>query len=222
MQGKGLGFVPGKVDERDFPLKASIDRIKQPKTHGSRWLQNPLRLDQGDTPQCVGHGWVQGINSQPKVHEYDHDFATSIYQRAQKLDDWPGEDYEGTSVRAGGKACRQANLIPSFAFSYDVEEIALWVLNKGPVIIGVDWRAGMEAPTKENDYYIEPTGAIRGGHCLAIDGVRWNGDDRDYFRLLNSWGPSFGADGRCKIRVPDLAFLLDRSSGVACTYVEAA
>jgi hypothetical protein len=227
MEGKGLGFRPGPEDERDYMLAPRVQAIERPKTKGGRWWFNPLRLNQGAQGSCVGHGWTQGINSQPKSHNYDHEFAVAIYKSAQQLDefdDTPPE--EGTSVRAGAKACQKQNLITNYAFTNDVEELAMWVLNKGPVVIGVDWYAGMDHPTKDNDYYVEPTGRVRGGHCLLIDGVRWNGDDRDYFRLLNSWGGSnspsggWGLDGRCRIRVPDLESLLNADSGVACTSIE--
>lgn len=220
MNSKGLGFFPGSVDERDYELRPSLARIVRPRTQGGHWWFNPMRLDQGAEGACVGFGWTQNANSSPSSYRHSNDEARQVYYRARQLDEWPGEDYDGTSVRAGAKSVLEKGWIQSYAFTYDVEEIAMWLLNKGPVTIGVDWHEGMDNPVKENNYYIRVEGRIRGGHCTLLDGVRWNGNERDYFRGLNSWGREWGMDGRFRISVPDLDKLLKADSGVAATAVE--
>lgn len=220
MLEKGLGFYPGPVDERDWKLGAFLARETRPKTTGSRWWQNLERLDQGREGACVGFGWTQRVNAAPKQQRLDNAYARDLYKLAQTLDPWPGEDYEGTSVRAGGDAARQQGIISGYAFSTDLEEIAAWILNKGPVVIGVDWHEGMSNPSRENNYFIEPTGAVRGGHAICVDGVWFNRDNRDYFRLLNSWGPGWGNDGRCKLKWDDMAKLLSKPYAACATAVE--
>jgi hypothetical protein len=216
---RGMGFRPGPEDPRDYALAPHVQSL--PDKTGSKFWSNPLRLDQLNEGSCVGHGWVQSINSQPKIHRYDHDVALNVYHKAQKLDEFPDTPpAEGTSVRAGGKACRAVGYIQSFAFTYNVNDIAKYVLNKGTVVLGCDWFTGMDNPSPGNGYFVAPTGKVRGGHCVVLDGVQWNGDSNDHFRILNSWGPGWGDDGRCNIRVNDLQKLLDRPSGVACTAVE--
>ena len=45
----------------------------------------------------------------------DNDFARGIYKQAQTLDEWPGDDYEGTSVLAGAKAVQAEGYMASTA-----------------------------------------------------------------------------------------------------------
>lgn len=218
---KGLGFRPGSVDERDYSLMAAARRIEAPKTTGSKFWVNPMRLDQGAEGACVGFGWMQNINSSPKRAQHSNEEALALYHRAQEAwDEWPGTNYEGTSVRAGAKATQEKGWIASYAFSYDVEEVAFWIINEGPVVIGVDWYRGFFNPTKEDNYFLRLTGAVEGGHCTLLDGVRFNRNDRDYFRGLNSWGWDWGFDGRFKMTFDVLDKLLTDPSGVACTSVE--
>jgi hypothetical protein len=53
--------------------------------------------DQGEEGACVGFG-VSRLASQLNRKTYD---GFWLYHEAKKVDEFPGEDYEGTSVRAG-------------------------------------------------------------------------------------------------------------------------
>ena len=223
VEEKGLGFFPGREDDRDWLLERRLESIVVPKVKGSKFYFNPMKLDQGSEGACVGFGHVQGFNSDPKRHKKGNDYGHEVYREATYIDDWPNEDWtnsSGTSVRAGAEVMLKRGHIPGYAFTYSVQEIATWILNKGPVIIGVDWYAGMDRPSQKNDYFIKPTGARRGGHCTLIDGVRWNRDSSDYFRVLNSWGPDWGFGGRARITAEDLHKLLSEPYAVGCTWVE--
>lgn len=205
MSGKGLGFYPGSHDERDWPLKPRIDRMAAPQVKGSRFWYGHGALDQGSEGACVGFSWCQMLNSSPRPKSYDNEFAFGVYNRAKDLDEWEGSDYDGTSVRAGGLAAKEKNLITGFAYAATVEELVVWLLNKGPAVLGVNWRSGADSPKKENDYYIYPmSGNIRGGHAIEVDGVRWMHKKGDYFRLRNSWGSDWGYGGRCKVSRDDM------------------
>ena len=220
---KGLGFYPGRFDERDYPLEERLGKIRQPVTTGSRFYYNPMKLDQGEEGACVGFAHTQGYNSDPVRHKLGNDYALDVYRKATLHDDWPNDDWtnsSGTSVRAGAEEMLKRGLIPAYAFTYSVTEIANWVLNKGPVIIGIDWYSGMDNPNKKNKYFIKPTGSKRGGHATLIEGVRWYRAKDDYFRILNSWGSNWGIAGRCKITANDLHDLLSEPYAVGCTWVE--
>jgi hypothetical protein len=61
-------------------------------------------LDQGKEGACVGFAWSHELAAYPVRVEVDDEFARSkIYAEAQKIDEWPGEAYHGTSVLAGAK-----------------------------------------------------------------------------------------------------------------------
>jgi hypothetical protein len=53
--------------------------------------------NQGDEGACVGFG-ISRLTSQLNRKLYD---GFWLYNQAKKIDEWPGEDYDGTSVRAG-------------------------------------------------------------------------------------------------------------------------
>ena len=196
---RGLGWSPAE-DERDYRAE---DHITAERTSGKALWANPIQLDQGTEGACVGFGWTGFLNAKPVKHEYDNEMGFDVYRRAQQIDEWPGEDYSGTSVRAGAKVLKERGHIDAYAFTQDAQTLALFVLNHGPTPIGVDWHAGMERVDSEG--YIYPTGRVRGGHCIIVDGVVFGVEGEvDRFRLRNSWGSSWGLNGRCRIRVEDL------------------
>ena len=54
-------------------------------------------LQPGHEGACVGFG-ISRLASHLNRKLYD---GFWLYHEAQKIDEWPGEDYDGTSVRAG-------------------------------------------------------------------------------------------------------------------------
>jgi hypothetical protein len=216
---KSLGWESGPVDRRDHLMGRYLDSATVTRTGGLQHWHNPIQLDQGREGACVGFGTCGVINAAPEVHSYLNEYAHSLYKHAQQLDPWPGEAYEGTSVRAGADAARVRGHFTNYAMTYSVNEAALWLLNRGPITIGVDWYTGMD---RVDEYgYIHPTGSYRGGHCVVVDGVVYNKrGEEDRFRIRNSWGPDYGLNGRCRISAEDLQNLLD-DGGVACLPVEA-
>lgn len=62
--------------------------------------------DQGSEGACVGFGISRAQTMRNRV-EYD---APWLYHEARKADEWPGEDYDGTSVNAGLKVAKAQGL----------------------------------------------------------------------------------------------------------------
>lgn len=60
--------------------------------------------DQGTEGACVGFGSSR-VMTHLNSKRYD---ARWLYHEAQKIDEWPGEDYEGTSLRAAMDVLRTA------------------------------------------------------------------------------------------------------------------
>jgi hypothetical protein len=189
------------------------------------WYLNQY-LDQGVEGACVGFSIAHELAAHPfPVRNVTPELAQQIYKRAQKLDQWPGENYEGTSVIAGLKAAREINgkdgkpLIGSFRWAFGVKQVVQTLSWLGPVILGVKWFEGMFEPDATG--FLNPTGQVTGGHAIMAQGVElrpvrykpprdWSEVDLDksYVNLHNSWGREWGRKGRARIRLSDLDSLL--------------
>ncbi|MDQ3124870.1 MAG: hypothetical protein M3Q74_04620, partial [Pseudomonadota bacterium] len=60
-------------------------------------------IDQGVEGACVGAGWA----SERSLSERRRFDLFAIYEHAKRVDEWQGEAYDGTSVRAGGRVCHE-------------------------------------------------------------------------------------------------------------------
>lgn len=178
----------------------------------------PLWLDQGREGACVGFGWAHELAAMPAMVEgITNIFAREkIYWPAQQIDPWPGGAYpgaspiyEGTSVLAGAQVVQRMGYIGEYRWALDLQDLILAVGYKGPAVIGVDWYEGMLDTDAAG--YVHPTGQIVGGHCLIIHGVRIikRADGsinhyKSYFTLHNSWGSSWGVNGRARITFAEM------------------
>jgi len=169
----------------------------------------------------VGFGWTGEALSTPVAVSLGrvgpaepNAFARDVYHRAQRIDEWAGEDYEGTSVLAGAKIMKQLGLLREYRWAFSIEDVALALSTTGPVVLGIPWYYGMyEAPGG----ILENTGRLVGGHCILAHAYRKAGvifPDEPAIGLLNSWGPDWGIGGKAWIRQSDLAELL--AEGEAC------
>lgn len=176
----------------DKPLRSYTWRIKE-------------RLDQLDTPACVGFSWAQELVSRPKeVLGLNSEFAyTKVYRAAQQLDDFPGGNYEGTSVLAGAKAIQTLGFMKSYHWAFSFQDALRSIGYMGPGVLGIDWYESMfEA---DSDGFLKVEGEVAGGHAILVRGI--NLKDK-YVLLANSWGASFGIGGDCKLRFDDFERLL--------------
>ncbi len=203
-----------------YPVQAALNEEQQTLI-SRKWSApegTPI-LDQGTEGACVGFGVANELMYYPvPVRKLDATFAREkIYWVAQRDDPWPGGSYpeanpryEGTSVLYGIKAAADLGYYSEYRWATSEKEMALGVGYLGPAIIGVDWYEGMFRPDSKN--YIHPTGDKMGGHCTLITGV----NIRDgYYTLHNSWGPSWGQNGKCRITRDDMAKLIEANGEVA-------
>jgi hypothetical protein len=176
---------------------------------GKTWEAGPL-LDQGMTPQCVAFAWAGWLGCLPlRTLVPSPSFEDALYHRAQQLDEWPGEDYDGTSVRGGAKALAELGHIKDYTWAALEQELWNYIASTGPVVIGVNWYDGMMDP--DSNGYLNLTGYVAGGHSTFLRGA-----GTDYL-MRNSWGRwGLNGDGDALIRRPDMARLLGED-GEACT-----
>lgn len=208
-----------------YPISPLIKTVPTPRN--KLWRTGKI-LDQGREGACVGFGWTAEALSTPvavnlsrlkiKVPTEPNSFASQVYRDAQKIDEWSGEDYEGTSVLAGAKVMKKLGLLREYRWAFDNDDVLNALLTKGPVVIGIWWYSSM---------YNAPNGVLSvggrkvGGHCLTIVGYRLAKDSRtgaDSFILQNSWGEDWGINGLAEIKATDLNALLS-DDGEACVPV---
>lgn len=180
-------------------------------------------LDQGREGACVGFGFTTELIASPKpfkISDYvGNQYALGLYHRAQELDPWEGEDYDGTSVLAGAKVIQERGYIQSYRWAFGVEQVRDALIMEGPVVLGINWRDSMYY-TKPNGL-VEVNGPVVGGHCITLTGynprARIKGEKGylEGFRWKNSWGTSYGVKGLGFIKIEDLDTLL-RDYGEAC------
>lgn len=177
-------------------------------------------LDQGSEGACVGFGWAGEILAQPvapvvqPTEDQGNRNALEYYKRAKKLDQWPGENYDGTSVIAGAKVMKEMGFIQEYRWCFSIEELRAAVISEGPVVIGIPWYESM--------YYTDHNGKVViagkevGGHCLVVTGYISNmlvdGVQQEVFRWRNSWGSDYGINGSAFITYKDLSKLVSHNA----------
>ena len=148
-------------------------------------------LDQGSEGACVGFSWSHELAFRPRPIPGVTDLvAQGIYHEAQRVDEWPGEDYDGTSVLAGAKVVAARGLMSEYRWAFGLDDVVRTVAYKGPVVLGINWYTGMMRP--DGDGRIRPTGELEGGHAILlprITGERYTVvAERRRAYLYNSWG----------------------------------
>jgi hypothetical protein len=166
----------------------------------------------------VAYAGLHRIESAPRRHLAAGSlFVPSwLYHEAQLRDEWPGTGYDGTSGRGLCKALLEYGAITEYRFIETPDDLDYVLLNEGTVLVGVDWYTGMDNPAPSS-HLITPTGAYRGGHEVLVDGVNVN---QDHYRIHNSWGLSWGNNGRARIKRADLHQLLFEQFGDAIVVTE--
>lgn len=218
----GLGRIHSvDINDTKFSVRKALAQVAVDPAVAVRYWEDDIWWgDQGETSECVGYSWTHWLEDGPVV--YDHSDTpppvvkpNHVYEQARFVDEWPGEDYDGTSVRAGAKVLQSLGYIEQYLWAWDAATVAEAVLNVGPVVVGTDWYEDMFFP-RDSDGRIFITGRIAGGHAYLINGYD---STTGVFRVKNSWGKSWGKDGHAFITFSDLDFLI-RTQGEACLAVE--
>lgn len=191
---------------RNYPIRAVVP--KRPR--GYSWRVDAF-LDQGSEGACVGFAWAHELAARPAVNTVSDDLArVRIYREAQRIDEWEGEAYDGTSVLAGAKIVKMNGYITEYRWAFGLEDLRLAVGHAGPAVLGINWYEGMLNPNSLG--FVRPIGAVVGGHAILC----FSHSVKDkFFRLHNSWGPDWGDRGTCKISLEDMDQLL-HEYGEAC------
>lgn len=223
------------------PLLTAMDvPTVKPVLKAKAWRRGTV-LDQGAEGACVGHGVVAELLADPvrvKLDDADlgedvprdpQDLAFWLYRAAQRDDEWPGEDYSGTSVNAGMRVARSLGFLSGWRWIETYEDMRDCLMYVGPLVLAIPWHDGMyDAPGG----IVTATGEQVGWHCILATGydpsMTVTSDDRfaatsdpntngpqprEAIRLLNSWGPDWGENGAAWMDAAELWNLIAYNDG---------
>jgi hypothetical protein len=202
---------------RGFPIRALLPDALPLRSFG--WAC-PRWLDQGREGACVGFAWSHELAAYPVHVPTTDETARDLYRQAQKVDEWPGEDYSGTSVLAGAKIVQDQGHMDEYRWAFGVEDALRAIGYFGPVVIGVNWYRSMFDPRPSGLLEVDRTAQPAGGHAILVRGVALKAQLKGepslpVVRLRNSWGRDWGRNGDCYLRIDDFEWLLDQG-GECC------
>lgn len=199
MSDHGLGFRQ-IADSKDllYPMQAMLATVPtSPPIDVQRWKIGPV-LNQGAEGACVGFSCKHLLTAQPfeQVHGPS---ARELYLEARIIDEFDDNKVpEGTSVRAGLNVLKNHDLIESYWWAPDVDNMLRYLSNLGPMVAGTNWYAY----DTDLDGRVRFSGSPVGGHAYLITG--YDLSSRVFF-MVNSWGLSFGHAGEGYITFDDFA-----------------
>lgn len=225
-----LDAMPDTVDFRDqmyIPTLVQVSPTYPVDNYKTRKI--PV-LDQGTEGACTGYGLATIVNFLLRLREQhleaDDVSAKMLYAMAKRYDEWPGEDYEGSSARGAMKGWHK----------HGVCAAAIWDENGGSIEIdekrsasalqrplGAYFRVNhrdlvsmhsaiteagilyatarvhqgwMDVKPGDKEIVYQP-GEV-GGHAFVIVAY-----DQKGFWIQNSWGPDWGDGGLARMSYAD-------------------
>ncbi|WP_161630634.1 C1 family peptidase [Pseudoduganella violaceinigra] len=127
----GLDARPDRLDLRDLPYHPLIENLPlhwpladDIKGYLPSYIQAGLILNQGREGACTGFGLAATINYQlwiraNKGNKVEQVSPRMIYQLAKYYDEWPDEDYEGSSCRGALKGWQKHGVCGESFWPYD-------------------------------------------------------------------------------------------------------
>jgi len=221
----GRLHIPDKRDDL-YPFSAAEEVLSTPleEKRASVSLRSAKRkcevcwgvkgvLDQGRMPHCVAFAWKHYLIGAP-IKQARFLVPAFLYELAQKYDQWPGENYDGTSVRGAVKILNKLGFVKSYWWGKSAKDVHGWVMKRGPVVLGTLWYENMSRLDRSG--YAIPSGRVLGGHAYLCIGYN---KKRKAFKCLNSWGASWGVKGKFWISFKNMDFLV-KKGGEACIALE--
>lgn len=165
------------------------------------WTRQIPTLDQGSLGSCTGNALTGAVGTYPLFPALpashpalDENEAVSLYSLATQLDPYAGQ-YPPTDTGSDGvsvcKAGVRKGLISGYTHCTDLASMQQ-ALQRGPVIVGVNWYSSFDTPDSSGLVSISSGAYVRGGHEFEVYADNANGT----FYAWNSWGNSYGVGGK--------------------------
>lgn len=203
-----------EFDERSWNYRVrKLITQEEPITKEWEFVLKPL--DQKAEPRCVGYaGAHQAIATPVPQLWVTKETADEFYYGAQRFDEWPGEDYAGSSGLGLLKYWLNRGFCTSGYWSFSLLERRLGIAYNGPALVGCSWMTGMM--DVDSNGFIHANGLDEGGHETL-----WlaNNEEEEYMTILNSWYEAdgttpWGQNGRAKISYSDVEKLMSNSDSL--------
>jgi hypothetical protein len=160
---------------------------------------------------CLGTGPFYPTVSSETMFPFTETGAVKVYSAATQIDDATGQ-YPPTDTGSDGlsvaKVLQKAGLISGYQHTFTLDD-ALKALQVVPLIVGTVFLADMEEPNSAG--LVSVSGAELGGHEYIADEYD---EHRGWVGFQNSWGPSWGVNGRFYMQAEDFGKLLERDGDV--------
>jgi pimeloyl-ACP methyl ester carboxylesterase len=215
LSGYPLTATPDSPDFRDFSYQPALVPLKP-------YLRRPPRLqvlDQGNEGACTGFALAAVINllNDQRGRRYRVS-PRMLYEAARRFDEWPGEEYEGSSCRgaikgwytmgvcreehwrydparpgeltvARAKKARENTLGAYYRLHHRLSDFHAALNEAGVIFVSADVHAGWDLKAVKNGT-IPRRAEVIGAHAFAIVGYNSQG-----FLVQNSWGRQWGSTG---------------------------
>lgn len=227
--------LDARPDTLDFRDQMFVPTLVEVPTHVPlaeyRRYKVPV-LNQGTEGACTGFGLATVANYLLLRRRVLPDpvpvSARMFYEMARRYDEWPGEDYAGSSARGAMKGWHKHGVCSEQAWRYQLPPKApagltderssdavrrplgayfrvnhkdLVAMHSAIAEVGVLYATAMvhEGWSRVgSDGVIAPSEHILGGHAFAIVAF-----DAEGFWLQNSWGPAWGQRGLARVSYDD-------------------
>ncbi|MBI5483885.1 MAG: C1 family peptidase [Deltaproteobacteria bacterium] len=225
--GRVLNVRRDSIDFRDrmyVPTLVEVPTIRDLKEYQK--IKAPV-LDQGSEGACTGFGLAAVVNyllrTRKQVPSKTEVSPDMLYRLARRYDEWPGENYEGSSARGAMKGWHKHGVCSTTVWNAEKGRLTPRVADEALINpLGAYFRVNHKdlvamhcaitetgilyatANVHEGWEQVDKKGIIPlkeqmlGGHAFAIVAY----DDRGFW-IQNSWGGSWGKDGFACITYDD-------------------
>ena len=212
-KNRKLNATPDVPDFRDYIYEPALVQLQETMDPPD----GQKILDQYSEGACTGFSLAACINHLYKKSNHDIQVsARMLYEMAKRSDEWPGEDYDGSSLRGAIRGWKNMGVCKESVWQYKTSDIGELTVERakdarnhtigayyrikpevthfhaalnevGVIAVSANVHKGWNSPCNG---VIEYHNKKQGGHAFAIVGYSDDG-----FWIQNSWGKNWGDNG---------------------------